>query len=152
MTFSIVARDPSTGALGAAVQTCMFAAGKDVLWCRPGVGAVATQAFGEPAYGVRCLDRMRNGATAPEALAEAGEQAPALLLGARRKLLRSKSGVHGIVGRAVVDMNQGHFATQRARELAADLGRAHRDRLLVNGDENSAHAHGDSPLSEASAY
>ena len=51
MTYSIVARDPDTGALGVAVQTCMFAVGAVVPWARAGVGAVATQAFGEPLYG-----------------------------------------------------------------------------------------------------
>jgi uncharacterized Ntn-hydrolase superfamily protein len=30
MTYSIVARDPETGALGVAVQTCMFAVGSVV--------------------------------------------------------------------------------------------------------------------------
>ncbi len=71
MTYSIVARDPETGALGVAVQTCMFAVGAVVPWARAGVGAVATQAFGEPAYGPRCLDALAAGASAAPALAEA---------------------------------------------------------------------------------
>lgn len=71
MTFSIVARDPETGALGVAVQTCMFAVGAIVPWVRPGVGAVATQAISEPAYGPRCLDAMASGASAGDALAGA---------------------------------------------------------------------------------
>ena len=58
MTYSIVARDPLTGELGVAVQTCMFAVGSIVPWARPGIGAVATQATAEPAYGSRCLDAM----------------------------------------------------------------------------------------------
>lgn len=40
MTYSIVARDPLTGDLGVAVQTCMFAVGSVVPWARAGVGAV----------------------------------------------------------------------------------------------------------------
>lgn len=71
MTYSIVARDPETGALGVAVQTCMFAVGAVVPWARAGVGAVATQAFGEPAYGPRCLDAMAAGSPAIDALATA---------------------------------------------------------------------------------
>ncbi len=71
MTYSIVARDVATGELGVAVQTCMFAVGAVVPWARPGVGAVATQAIGEPAYGPRCLDELALGATAVEALSAA---------------------------------------------------------------------------------
>ena len=80
MTYSIVARDPATGALGVAVQTCMFAVGSIVPWARAGVGAVATQAFAERSYGLRCLDLIDGGATAPEALAgaQAGDPMPAL--------------------------------------------------------------------------
>jgi uncharacterized Ntn-hydrolase superfamily protein len=51
VTYSIVARDPQTGQLGVAMQTAMFAAGASVPWARAGVGAVATQAMGEAAYG-----------------------------------------------------------------------------------------------------
>jgi uncharacterized Ntn-hydrolase superfamily protein len=71
MTYSIVARDSETGELGVAVQTCMFAVGTVVPWARAGVGAVATQAIGEAAYGPRCLDAMANGASASDALAKA---------------------------------------------------------------------------------
>ncbi|MGZ4707235.1 MAG: DUF1028 domain-containing protein [Acidimicrobiales bacterium] len=80
MTCSIVARDAETGALGVAVQTCMFAVGAAVPWARPGVGAFASQAFGDAAYGPRCLDAMAEGATAAEALerARALDEAPFL--------------------------------------------------------------------------
>jgi uncharacterized Ntn-hydrolase superfamily protein len=70
MTYSIVARDPSTGNFGVAVQSHWFAAGAVVPWAEAGVGAVATQASVEVAYGPRGLDLMRAGATAPEALEE----------------------------------------------------------------------------------
>ena len=63
MTYSIVARDPETGELGVAVQTCMFAVGSVVPWARPGVGAVATQAIGRdrvrPALSRRDDERRR---------------------------------------------------------------------------------------------
>src|SRR4051812_1687797 len=71
MTYSIVARDPDTGELGVAVQTCMLAVGAIVPWARAGVGAVATQAFAEAAYGPRCVDALAGGANALDALAAA---------------------------------------------------------------------------------
>jgi uncharacterized Ntn-hydrolase superfamily protein len=77
MTYSIVARDPRTGALGIAVQTCYFAAGSVVPWARPDVGAVATQAFAEPAYGPRTLDAIERGADAGTALQAARSADPA---------------------------------------------------------------------------
>jgi uncharacterized Ntn-hydrolase superfamily protein len=69
MTYSIVARDPVTGELGVAVQSHWFSVGPIVPWARPGVGAVATQANAEPAYGPRALDLLAQGVPAPEALA-----------------------------------------------------------------------------------
>jgi uncharacterized Ntn-hydrolase superfamily protein len=71
VTYSIVARDPQTGLLGVAVQTAMFAVGSTVPWALAGVGAVATQAIAEPAYGTRCLDALQAGASAQGALDQA---------------------------------------------------------------------------------
>jgi len=68
-TFSIVARDPKTGDLGVAVQSHWFSVGSVVTWAEPGVGAIATQSFVEPSYGRKGLERMRAGASAPDALA-----------------------------------------------------------------------------------
>jgi len=67
-TYSIVARDPATGELGAAVQSHWFSVGSIVIWAEPGVGAVATQSFVEPSYGPLGLTLMRTGKTAPQAL------------------------------------------------------------------------------------
>lgn len=69
MTFSIVARDPATGDLGVAVQSKFLAVGAVVPWARAGVGAVATQAFANVAYGPDGLALMAGGAIAGEALA-----------------------------------------------------------------------------------
>jgi uncharacterized Ntn-hydrolase superfamily protein len=69
VTYSIVARDPETGDLGAAVQSHWFAAG-DAIWARPGVGAVATQATAFIPYGSLGLDLLASGKAAAEALAE----------------------------------------------------------------------------------
>lgn len=68
-TYSIVARDPSTGDLGVAVQSHWFAVGAQVAWAEAGVGVVATQSFTDPSYGALGLQLMRSGKTAPEALA-----------------------------------------------------------------------------------
>jgi uncharacterized Ntn-hydrolase superfamily protein len=69
MTYSIVARDPATGELGAAVQSHWFSVGALCPWAQPGVGAVATQSIVEPAHGPNGLDRLAAGAPAHEALA-----------------------------------------------------------------------------------
>jgi len=67
-TYSIVARDPDTGELGAAVQSHWFSVGSIVTWARPGVGAVCTQSIAEPAYGPRLLDALQGGAAPADAL------------------------------------------------------------------------------------
>src|SRR4051794_41360476 len=69
MTYSIVARDPATGELGAAVQSHWFSVGSLCPWARPGVGAVATQSIVEAAHGPNGLDRLAAGESAPAALA-----------------------------------------------------------------------------------
>jgi len=67
-TMSIIARDPSTGELGVAVESHYFSVGPVVPWADAGVGAVATQANADPSYGPLGLALMKNGKTAPEAL------------------------------------------------------------------------------------
>jgi uncharacterized Ntn-hydrolase superfamily protein len=69
VTYSLVARDPETGAMGVAVQSHWFSVGSVVSWARAGVGAVATQSIAQPAHGPNGLDRMAAGESAPEALA-----------------------------------------------------------------------------------
>ena len=67
-TYSIVARDAATGELGVAVQSHWFSVGSMVPWAEPGIGAVATQSFVDPAYGPLGLQLMRSGKTAEQAL------------------------------------------------------------------------------------
>jgi uncharacterized Ntn-hydrolase superfamily protein len=69
VTYSIVARDPDTGELGVAVQSHWFSVGSIVPWARPGVGAVATQANIEVAYGPRALDLLADGVSPSDATA-----------------------------------------------------------------------------------
>ena len=67
-TFSIVARDATTGDLGVAVQSHWFSVGSIVTWAEPGVGAVATQAMADPSYGPKGLALMRNGVAPADAI------------------------------------------------------------------------------------
>jgi uncharacterized Ntn-hydrolase superfamily protein len=76
MTYSVVMRDPATGAFGVAVQSHWFNVGRIVPWVRAGVGAVATQSLAEPLYGPRGLDLMASGVAAPDALARLLEADP----------------------------------------------------------------------------
>lgn len=67
-TYSIVARDPKTGALGVAVQSHAFSVGSIVPWAEAGVGVVATQSLAHIDYGPGGLALMRSGKSAQEAL------------------------------------------------------------------------------------
>lgn len=51
MTFSIVARDPHSGAVGVATATAGPAVGALVVHGRAQTGAIATQAMTNPLYG-----------------------------------------------------------------------------------------------------
>ena len=68
MTFSIVARDAASGQLGAAVASKFLAVGGLVLYARADVGAVATQALANLAWGAQGLDLLAAGAAASQAL------------------------------------------------------------------------------------
>jgi uncharacterized Ntn-hydrolase superfamily protein len=68
-TYSIVARDVSSGELGVAVQSHWFSVGSVVAWARAGVGAVATQSVAEVAHGPNALERLAEGLDARGALA-----------------------------------------------------------------------------------
>ena len=70
MTWSILVRDPETGALGAAVATRFFAVGALCLHVEGGVAALATQALINPMYAAHGMPRLRAG-EAPEDVAGA---------------------------------------------------------------------------------
>jgi uncharacterized Ntn-hydrolase superfamily protein len=61
MTWSILARDPATGAIGAAVATKFFAVGALALHASGRVGAIATQALINPMYGITGLELLARG-------------------------------------------------------------------------------------------
>ena len=66
MTWSLLIRDPATGALGAAVASRFFAVGALTIVVEGGLAALATQALVNPLYRFRGLARLRAG-EAPEA-------------------------------------------------------------------------------------
>jgi uncharacterized Ntn-hydrolase superfamily protein len=70
MTWSILARDPMSGTLGAAVATRFFAVGALAIHVEGRVGALATQALINPMYAVHGMPRLRAG-EAPEAVVAA---------------------------------------------------------------------------------
>lgn len=68
MTFSIVALDPKTKALGVAVSTAVPSVGSVVPHVEAGVGAVATQAQTNVLYGIEGLKLLKAGLSPPVAL------------------------------------------------------------------------------------
>jgi uncharacterized Ntn-hydrolase superfamily protein len=69
-TFSILGYDPTTGELGAAVQSRVFSVGNGVLWAEADTGVAATQAIVDVSYGPKALALLRAGMT-PEAIIKA---------------------------------------------------------------------------------
>ena len=69
MTLSIIAYDPGSGVVGAAVTSCVLTAERRILHVRPGVGAAATQASSEITWGDDILDALGAGRTPTEAIA-----------------------------------------------------------------------------------
>jgi len=59
MTWSILVRDPLTGALGAAVASRFFAVGALCIQVEGGVAAMATQALVNPLYPIGAMARLR---------------------------------------------------------------------------------------------
>src|SRR6201998_3815381 len=69
MTWSIIARDGSTGQFGIAVATRFFAVGALVPHIAAGIGAIATQALVNPYYGIDGLRLLREGMSPQDILA-----------------------------------------------------------------------------------
>lgn len=67
-TFSIVARDPSTEAVGVAVQSKFISVGAVVPFVCADAGAIATQSYANVRYGPDGLELLRSGHTAKEVL------------------------------------------------------------------------------------
>ena len=65
-TFSIVAYDRETSSWGVAVQSRFISVGSVVPWAEAGIGAIATQAAANVAYGAEGLRMLREDVPAPE--------------------------------------------------------------------------------------
>ena len=68
MTFSIIARDPNTGALGMAVTSSSPSVGARCIHLRSEVGAVASQNVTDPRLGPAILDQLEQGSSPEQAL------------------------------------------------------------------------------------
>jgi uncharacterized Ntn-hydrolase superfamily protein len=68
MTWSIIARDKTTGQIGIAVATKFFAVGARVPHIAAGAGAIATQALVNPYYGIDGLKLLREGKSPRDAI------------------------------------------------------------------------------------
>ncbi|MBR1123811.1 DUF1028 domain-containing protein [Bradyrhizobium lablabi] len=69
MTWSIIARDKTTGQIGIAVATRFFAVGARVPYIAAGIGGIATQALVNPYYGIDGLKLLREGRTPADIVA-----------------------------------------------------------------------------------
>jgi uncharacterized Ntn-hydrolase superfamily protein len=135
-TFSIVARDPTTGALGVAVQSRVPAVGAVVPFAEAGVGAVATQASANPTYGPDGLKLLREGRSPREAILQ--------LTGADQGRASRQLGIVDAQGRVASFTGQGCNAWAGHKEgvdyccqgniladaaVVADMGRAFEESL-----------------------
>ena len=117
MTYSIVARDPETGRFGIAVQSHYLGVGPVVPWLEAGVGAVATQASVNVAFGPIGLEMLRAGMSAEETVA-------AVLAGDENPQVRQLG---------VVDA-QGRAAAHTGSETIPAAGHLVRDGFTVQGN------------------
>lgn len=67
-TFSIVARRPETSSLGVGVSTAVPAVGSVVPHAEANIGAIATQGWTDPSYGIEGLKLLKEGFSPREAL------------------------------------------------------------------------------------
>jgi uncharacterized Ntn-hydrolase superfamily protein len=63
-TYSVAACDLAAGQWGVAVQSRFLAVGSIVPWAKPGIGAIATQAYANPRYGPDGLALLGEGGSA----------------------------------------------------------------------------------------
>ena len=80
MTWSIVARDPASGAFGVAISTKFFAVGALCPHAMSGVGALSSQALTNPMYGPRALRLLAEGVPAPDVVRLLTEPDPGSLI------------------------------------------------------------------------
>jgi uncharacterized Ntn-hydrolase superfamily protein len=93
-TFSIVARDSNTGELGVAVQSKFIAVGSAVPYARAGVGAIASQAWGNVRYGPVGLELLKDG--------KSPQEVTRLMTNADPRRAQRQVGVIGLEGNASI--------------------------------------------------
>jgi len=69
-TYSLIAYDPESASWGVGVASKFLAIGAYVPYAQAGVGAIATQADGNPSFGPRGLELLAKGKTVQETLDE----------------------------------------------------------------------------------
>lgn len=101
MTFSIVARCPRTGQLGVAVASASLACGAFAPSVQANTGAIASQAFGNPFFGIDGLRLLADGLTPDQVVAELAAADPGRDL---RQLLvvDAREGVAAFTGRECI--------------------------------------------------
>jgi len=134
MTWSIIARDETTGAIGIAVATRFFAVGALLPHIDPAAGAVATQALINPTYGPRGLRLLREGVPADEVVrfltaSDAGESQRQLHVMDRagRFAAHTGSGCVDWCGHAIHDGFSVAGNMLAGPKVIADTARAFRD-------------------------
>jgi uncharacterized Ntn-hydrolase superfamily protein len=70
VTYSVIARDMTSGEIGAAMQSYGYGCGPRAIFAEPGVGIVVTQMIPDARYGSEGLARMRTGSAPSDALRE----------------------------------------------------------------------------------
>jgi uncharacterized Ntn-hydrolase superfamily protein len=117
VTWSIIAREPASGAIGIAVSTRFFAVGARVPAIEAGVGAVASQALTNPFYGQRGLALLRLGVSAADVV----------------RLLTAADAGHPHRQLHVLD-RAGRFAAHTGAECVGWCGHLIRESLSVAGN------------------
>lgn len=134
MTWSIIAKDEVTGAIGIAVATRFFAVGALLPHIDPAGGAVATQALINPTYGPRGLRLLREGVPAEEVVrfltaSDAGEGQRQLHVmdGAGRFAAHTGTGCVDWCGHAIHDGFSVAGNMLAGPQVIAETARAFRD-------------------------
>lgn len=117
MTFSIVARDSTTGDLAVAVQSKFLCVGSMVPWAQAGVGAVSCSAFSRLPYRFEGLSMLEGGLSAPDAVA---------------RLAAAETG-HQLHQIGLVD-NEGRAATYTGKSCFAWAGGRATDNVAAQGN------------------
>jgi uncharacterized Ntn-hydrolase superfamily protein len=116
-TFSIVARDASTGEMAVAVQSHWFSVGTVVSWGEAGVGVVATQSFVNKSFGPRGLALLKEGKSPEEAV----------------RILLSNDPGESVRQLAILDTS-GRVATHTGSNCIADAGHKNGDNFSVQAN------------------